>query len=133
MTKGKMTTVYVAGSITPLDKNQHPQIEFLENVKSGIEACVDLMFLGFAPICTFFDFLYWLSSSRHRYLSIEMIHEVSTTLLSRCQALLILPGSEKSVGVKKEIKAANKFKIPIFYSIEDLNKYFKQKDRGRNK
>jgi hypothetical protein len=130
MDKKELITVYVAGSITPLNPNKNPQLEFLENVKAGIEACVDLILLGYAPICTFFDFFYWLSSNRSNLLTIDMIHDVSTALLSRCKALLILPNSHKSSGVKKEVKKAKKFGIPIFYSIVELDEYFKTK-KGR--
>ena len=120
--------VYVAGKITPTDPNRHPQLEFLENVTAGVSECIDLILAGYAPVCTFFDFVYWLVDKRSKNISIDVIHDVSTSLLAGCQALYVLPGSKKSNGVKKEIKTAKKLGIPIFYSIEEMNTYFNPVD-----
>jgi hypothetical protein len=42
--------------------------------------------------------------------------------LSKCDAMLVLPGWENSEGTKAEIAFANNYKnnIPVFYEIEDL-------------
>lgn len=117
----ELVTVYVAGSITPIDSNKHPQVEFLENIQRGISTCVDLISRGYSPMCPFFDFLYWLIPKDGPRLTIEIIHKVSTSLMGRCEILFITPGSEKSAGTKKEIKKAKKLGIPICYTDLELD------------
>lgn len=119
--EGELVSVYVAGAISPTDQSKHPQVEFLENVQKGISVCVDLISRGYAPVCTFFDFLYWLLPKEGPRLTIDTIHKVSTSLMCRCEILFVTPGSENSVGTKKEIKKAKKLGIPICYTDLELD------------
>jgi hypothetical protein len=116
----ELVSVYVAGAITPTNRLKHPQVEFLENIQRGISICLDLISRGYAPLCTFFDFLYFLIPKESR-LTIETIHKVSTALMCRCEILFVSPGSEKSSGTKKEIKKAKELGKPICRTYKALD------------
>jgi len=47
-------------------------------------------------------------------------------LLERCDAMLVI---SLSTGVFKEIKHASKFNIPVFYDIDDIEKWLSKEER----
>lgn len=44
-------------------------------------------------------------------------------LMSRCDAVFVVPGYENSEGTKAEIELADKLSIPTFYSLEELSEH----------
>lgn len=130
--KEEMITVFVAGAVSPVHPSKHPQVEFLDNVREGISVCVDLILRGYAPLCTFFDFLYWFVLRGDQELTVDVIHDVSTALMKRCHVVYVKPNSEKSFGAKREVREAKRLGKPVFRSIEDLDAY-RQKFFGRRR
>lgn len=51
--------------------------------------------------------------------------ENSWGIIKRCEAVFVVPGYEKSKGTKKEIIHAKNLKIPVFFDLDKLVKYYK--------
>jgi len=124
----KKIRVYVAGAITP-KAEEHPVIGFLNNVRRGIRASVELLLNGYAPFSPFIDFLYWLllkeeGEYNKEVITPEMIKTASLAFLDACDCVFVLPNSEHSEGTKREIKRAIELGKPIFTSMESLRYYY---------
>jgi len=92
------------------------------NVKKSMDAFYELFQLGFVPFSPigmshfihmmhFIDYDKWL--------------EYDFEWVKACDCLLRLPGESK--GADEEEKVAKENNIPVFYSIEELNNYYKNK------
>lgn len=103
--------VYVAGAISAEN-----HLQFLSNIKKGIEAASKLAAAGYAPYCSFLDYQY----SFFQSLFIEDYQEAAIAFLPVCDAVLVLSGFEKSKGTQAEIKLAVELGIPIVSKIELL-------------
>lgn len=99
------------------------------NVRLQLETAdklIDLGYIPYTPLLTHFQEIYS-SKSEHVWLKIDF------AFLKACDAVLRLKpiGSDgkeiPSVGADQEEELAKKEGIPVFYSIEDLNNYFKAK------
>lgn len=115
--------VYVAGAIAPTGQG-HPVMEFLTNERRGIRGSVEVLLRGYAVFCPFVDFLYWLVLNPGEEIKSEMIYQNSLAMMSRCDAVLVLPGSENSKGTKAEIEQARRIGVPVFRNLEIMENYF---------
>ena len=127
-----MRRIYVAGAITPTGPG-HPVIEFLNNQRRGIRTAVDLLLRGYAPYCPFLDNLYWLTLREGEEIPPSTIYEVSLAMLEMCDALLLVPGWERSEGTRNELERARQLDIPIFHNQQALDAYFDGRSRGKGK
>lgn len=107
-----MIKVYIASPYTLGD--------MAVNVKTQIDMVDKLMDEGFAPFAPLYSHFQHMIHPRPYTDWIEMDLE----WVSVCDCLLRLPG--KSSGADDEVKHANKLKIPVFYSLEDLLKHYKK-------
>jgi hypothetical protein len=89
------------------------------NVKKAMDVSNTLMEKGFAPYCPhlthFLHMNHW--QPYEKWLELDCIY------LVLCDAVLRLPG--ESNGADKEVALAIEKNIPIFYSIEELEKFFR--------
>ncbi|MEM2143959.1 MAG: DUF4406 domain-containing protein [Candidatus Jordarchaeaceae archaeon] len=120
--------VYVAGAITPTNPKKHPAIEYLENVSRFMAYGAYLYSIGFAPYVPALDILLILHAPN--IIQARDCYAVSMAFLDACDAVLVLPHSENSIGTKNELEYAKKKGIPIFYSIEDLSEHFFGEDKN---
>lgn len=111
-----MIRVYVAGPMTPRGEGNHA-IEFLTNLRKGIEVCLTLIEHGFAPFSPFLDFLYWIAGGQ---LTEEQVKKISATFLRVCDCVLLLDGWEQSSGCRNELKIASEVGLPAFDTIEEV-------------
>ena len=103
--------VYVAGPYSADNV-----ITILDNMRRGMRAGYELLQLGFAPFCCWFDYHFSLQGECF----LEQYYEYSMVWLEVADAVLVLPDSENSIGTQNEIKRAKELGIPIFYSIKTL-------------
>lgn len=111
--------VYIA---SPYTKGWMPT-----NIRLQIETAdklIDLGYIPYTPLLTHFQEIYS-SKSEHVWLKIDF------AFLKTCDAILRLKPVGKdgkeipSAGADQEVELAKNEGIPVFYSIEDLNDYFK--------
>lgn len=109
-----MKKIYIAGAISS-DKLE----KGISNLRKGIVAGAEFLKLGYAPFVPHLDFLYNLVQDDN--FPVETYYKYDLEWLSVCDAVFVLPNSEKSKGVQAEIKFAKEKGIPIYYSKEELN------------
>ena len=117
----KLIGVYVAGKIS--DPNC---INYLKNLKAGIEASAEVMMTeGLAPFSPFLDFQYILTSPLGNKITIEDYQSMSMHWLSKSDAVYVHEGSDwrTSKGTLAEIAKAKELGIPVVYTYDDLIKF----------
>jgi hypothetical protein len=114
-----MLKIYIAGPYC-----SDSVIGGLNNIRNGLRAATELMMAGYSPYCPFTDFLFCLQLRENETLSLDDYYNASIEWLYVSDAVLVLPGYEKSKGVLHEIEKALLRNIPVFYSIGDLQRKF---------
>lgn len=110
-----MKVVYVAGPFrapTPWEQEQ--------NVRRAEEASLRVWKAGLVAICPHTQTRFFQNSAPDQYWL-----EGTLEMMRRCDAVLVLPGYEKSVGTLGEITEATLLGIPVFYNIDALIKIWK--------
>jgi len=105
--------IYIAGPYTNGD--------VAENVHNAISMANKLADIGFAPFVPHFTHFWHMIYPREYQFWLELDNE----FIPLCDGLLRLPGD--SNGADKEVKLAKRLKIPIFYSIDELENYYGKK------
>ncbi len=106
-----MKRIYVAGPY-----NAANVIDVLSNVRVGIDTSIKAIEAGFSVFCPFLDFHYGLISS----LSIEQYRANSMAWVAVSDAILLLPGWQRSEGVREELRVASIHGIPSYESLDEL-------------
>ena len=104
-----MIKVYVAGPYTKGD--------VAINIRNAFEAADKLATLGYAPFVPHSTHFWHMLFPR----PYEFWLELDNQFLPCCDVLLRLPG--ESSGSDKEVALALKYKMPVFYSIDELHNY----------
>ncbi len=102
--------IYIAG---PYSKG-----DVAKNVRNAFKIANDLADLGFAPFVPHSTHFWHLIFPR----PYEFWLELDNQFLPLCDALLRIPG--ESNGADKEVKLAKDLNLPVFYTIDDLKKYY---------
>jgi len=110
-----MKTVYVAGSYSADNV-----IKVLENMRNGMRTSTEVLLAGFAPFCPWLDYQFSLMLREGEKLKVEDYYEYSIAWLKKSDIMLVLPNSESSKGVQREIMIAEQLKIPIYYDLTKL-------------
>lgn len=97
-----------------------------DNVRLGIRTATRLLLMGYSPYCPFLDYQFLLLLHEGETITLEMYHRLGMNWLRRSEAILMLPNWESSVGATKERKEALMLDIPVFNSINELNKYVRE-------
>jgi len=114
--------VYVAGPYSADNV-----IDVLGNIRRGVALSAQLLAEGYAVFCPFLDFQLALTPYG-AMLPKEAYQKNSMAWVDVSDAVLVLlPGWEKSGGVRREIERASELDIPVFYSLADLEKYARGK------
>lgn len=106
------TRIYIAGSITPINKKENPVLEYGKNFMKFLDAARRLAKNGYAPFVPIFDFP--LSVYGSEELNVDAFYEISLSYLTACEAVLLLSGWESSKGTKRELQVASNLGIPIY-------------------
>ena len=110
-----MKKVYVAGAISAANLEKG-----INNIRKGILAGAELLKKGFAPYIPHLD--YQINLVQDETIPVETYYKYDLEWLKCCDCMLVLPGYEKSIGVKAEIEFAKSLNIPIYFSMEELEK-----------
>jgi hypothetical protein len=106
--------IYVASPYTNVDR------KIVEtNVAISMNAVEELWRAGFIPFMALGSHYYELNHYSHSH---EDWMDFDIAWLSKCDALLRLPGNSK--GADKEVTFATEHGIPVFYSIDTLLEHF---------
>ena len=91
--------IYLAGAISATS-----HWEFLRNIRTALEVGRKLMKLGYSVYIPHLDFLLFLDSNENDIPTRDEIYLNSFEIMKRCDEIWVLPNSENSKGVKKEIE-----------------------------
>jgi len=116
--------VYNAGLLTPRGVwSANPAIDYLANCRNLFRQSLDTLFAGYDPFCPALDMNLFLALKEHEHITELMIKRYSKSWLVVCDALLLSPEWKKSPGTLEEIKFAEDNHIPVFETLEELNKH----------
>ncbi len=101
-----MKVIYVAGPYRDKRGGWYVQL----NIRAAEGVAMELWRMGAAAICPHLNTLHFDGP-----LSINTILQGDFEILSRCDALVALPGWERSLGTMAEIEVAASLDIPVFY------------------
>lgn len=108
-----MKVIYIAG---PFRANSSWKMEL--NIRRSEEAALELWRMGAAPISPHLN---------TRFFQGELPDDVwlkgDLEIVSRCDALLVLPRFSKSKGTLGEIRHAQKLGLRVFYSLRDVKRW----------
>lgn len=107
--------VYVAGAYS-----SDNVLGVLNNIREGIKLSLEVLLAGFSPFVPWFDFHFQLMLKDNQKLTVQDYYDYSMAWLEVSDAILLVPGWQKSKGTKKEMERANELGLHIFYSLEDL-------------
>ncbi len=116
--------IYVAGAIRNPDN-----LEFLNNVRTGMRYCTELILAGYSPFCPFLDFMYFLQLREGERFEVKDLHEYSLSFLPDSDVMIVLPTCGKGEGVAREIEEAAKLHIPVFYDKVSMITYIKELEK----
>lgn len=108
-----MIRVYIASPYTKGD--------VAVNVRTQLEMANKLMDFGFAPFAPLYSHFQHMAFPR----PYEDWIKIDLEWVKVCDAVLRLPGESK--GADGEVEFAEQLEIPIFYSLEELDTFYKEK------
>lgn len=115
-----MKKIYIAGAYS--DNNV---MGVLRNIGRGQYYAQFLFKKGYAPFTPWHDSTFVIDNWR-RKIDVEMFYEYSLSWLIVSDALFVVPNRpglknwQDSKGTRNEIELANRFSIPVFYTLKDL-------------
>lgn len=109
-----MERIYVAGPYSADNV-----IDVLRNIGIGQLTCAKLFSMGYAPFPPWHDKTFITDLPNHPF-TVEQFYKYSMAWLEVSDAMLLIPGWEKSAGTLKEMEYAEANGIPIYYSMEEL-------------
>ncbi|HOX54629.1 MAG TPA: DUF4406 domain-containing protein [Candidatus Omnitrophota bacterium] len=107
--------VYVAGKYSG---------EISGNIHAARETAIKLWESGFSVFCPHLNTIHFEKDCKCRYNDYIM---GDLEILERCDVILMLDNWESSQGATREHEFAQSQQIPIFYKIEDLERWYNEK------
>lgn len=106
--------IYIAGAYSA-----NNVLGVFHNIRKGIQLATEVFKVGYAPFCPWLDYQFVLNDNDCE-LTVPDFYEYSIAFLHVCEAVLLVPGWENSVGTKKEIEIAKELGIPIYNNLDEL-------------
>lgn len=104
--------VYVAGKY-----RADTSIEYLNNIRNAIKMSATILKIGHSPFCAHLDHQFHFHDPS---LTVEDCQRYCLDWLEVSDVMLVLSDFENSKGTLAEIERAKELKIPIIYSITEL-------------
>ena len=120
-----MKKIYIAGKYSAEDV-----ITAFDNMRKGMRLSTQVLLAGFAVFSPWVDYNLFLQLREDEKISLEVIQQHSIAFLEVSDAILLVPGYEKSKGTHAEIKRAHELGIPVFLSLTALIEYFENYSIG---
>ena len=123
-----MIKVYVAGAYSG-----NNVFDVLKNIGRGEYIASELFQFGYAPFTPWHD-KNFVFQNFHLDFKVERFYNYSMEWLKICDAVLIVPNFsglidwQDSKGTLAEIAEAEKLGIPVFYTIDDLDRWRKENE-----
>jgi hypothetical protein len=117
-----MLRVYIAGPISG-----DSVIDILDNLRTGMQVSYDVVKAGFAPVTPFHNFLFSLTGP----MTLKEYYDYTLALVCVCNAVLLVDGWQTSSGALREVEKAKKQGIPVFESLEALQKWSSRQKENR--
>jgi hypothetical protein len=108
--------VYVAGKLSHDDA-----VGYLNNVHRMMETAEEANKAGYSTYVPAIDLLMGI---KFGYKDYHQYFDNSQPWLMASDAVLLTPGWESSPGTKREMATARDLNIPIFETVDDMNKWF---------
>jgi nucleoside 2-deoxyribosyltransferase len=105
-----MKVIYIAG---PFRGPNSWEIE--QNIRRAEGFALNVWLLGAAALCPHTNTRFYQGAAPDR-----VWLEGDIEMLKRCDAVLAIPGWEKSKGATAEVEVASKAGIPVFYDLEGV-------------
>jgi len=110
-----MKRVYVAGAYSAPNV-----IGVLDNMRRGLELSYGVLKLGYAPFSPWLDYQFALIGE----VTIEEFYSYSLAWLAVSDAVIVVPeGAEDSVGTQHELSVARDIGLPVFRSLDELERW----------
>jgi len=103
-----MTRIYVAGAYSADNV-----IDVLGNMRRGIQIAAEILLAGYAPFAPWLDYQFSLTDAGAD-LTVEDYYRYSLAWLDVSDAVVIVPESQYSKGVRMEIERAGSLSIPVY-------------------
>ena len=111
--------IYVAGKLNDMAVN------YLLNVHKMMKQAEELRLAGYSVYVPAIDLVMGIAFGYKDY---HDYFDNSQPWLKASDAVFLTPGWETSLGTKKEIESAESYNIPVFDSLDKMNKYFKHEN-----
>jgi len=111
----KIKLVYTCG---PFTAATHWLIK--QNVDAAEKYSLEIAKLGAMPVCP-----HKMTDNFHGLLTPEFWYEATLQLMRRCDAVLLLPGWDRSKGAMEEWEEAKRLKLPMFSTVSQLHEWLK--------
>lgn len=110
-----MKKVYVAGAMSADNI-----LDMLNNISQGIKLGSQLLEKGYAPFVPHFDIFFKIQNGVDYNVPMQYYYDYTMAWLEASDCVVVCPNWENSKGTKAEIERANELKIPVYYSIDEL-------------
>ena len=112
-----MKRIYIAGPYSADNV-----LDVLQNIGRGEALAADVFARGMAPFTPWHDKDFCIKLHDQKF-TVQQFYDYSMAWLEVSDAVLLVPGWERSTGTMDEIDRAKELGIPIFESIESLSRW----------
>lgn len=118
-----MKVIYIAGPFTATNA-----WEIEKNIRKAEDALFEVWKLDAAGVCPHSNTRYF-----HGAFTQDQMIDGTLEIMKRCDAVLVVPDSNymDSVGTMGEIAVAERFEMPVFYTIQQLRLWLNNEKRKR--
>lgn len=115
--KKRKIVIYVSGAYMGNDGGKNIN----KNILFARDCAIDLWERGYTVICPHLNTQYFERDCKCSY---DDYLEGDIEIVKRCDAVFVLHNYIDSKGAQKEIEVAKENNLPIFYKIEDIERYY---------